>query len=80
MQSDYIFITKINKGVNIWKSSINDNLANMPRAERGSAKDVSNRMKAKGLGRLRWYCQVCEKQMRDENGFKVMFRIATYVI
>lgn len=27
-------------------------------------------MKAKGLQRLRWYCQVCEKQCRDENGFK----------
>jgi len=27
-------------------------------------------MKAKGLGRLRWYCQVCQKQCRDENGFK----------
>lgn len=24
-----------------------------------------------GLGRLRWYCQVCEKQCRDENGFQV---------
>ncbi|EIM24243.1 hypothetical protein WALSEDRAFT_3879, partial [Wallemia mellicola CBS 633.66] len=23
-----------------------------------------------GLGRLRWYCQVCEKQCRDENGYK----------
>ncbi|KAF9816356.1 hypothetical protein IEO21_04109 [Rhodonia placenta] len=27
-------------------------------------------MKAKGLQRLRWYCQVCQKQCRDENGFK----------
>lgn len=27
-------------------------------------------MKAKGLQRLRWYCQICEKQCRDENGFK----------
>lgn len=24
-----------------------------------------------GLGRLRWYCQICEKQCRDENGFQV---------
>lgn len=23
-----------------------------------------------GLGRLRWYCQICEKQCRDENGFQ----------
>ena len=28
-------------------------------------------MKSKGLQRLRWYCQVCEKQCRDENGFKM---------
>lgn len=27
-------------------------------------------MKSKGLQRLRWYCQVCEKQCRDDNGFK----------
>lgn len=27
-------------------------------------------MKAKGLQRLRWYCQACQRQMRDENGFK----------
>ena len=40
----------------------------MARAE--GSKAVSNAMKAKGLGRLRWYCQVCEKQCRDENGYK----------
>lgn len=33
-------------------------------------KGVANAMKAKGLGRLRWYCQVCQKQCRDDNGFK----------
>ncbi len=27
-------------------------------------------MKSKGLQKLRWFCQVCEKQCRDENGFK----------
>ncbi|TIB82791.1 hypothetical protein E3Q22_00066 [Wallemia mellicola] len=42
----------------------------MPKAEAGSSKAVANAMKAKGLGRLRWYCQVCEKQCRDENGYK----------
>ncbi|KAL0639255.1 hypothetical protein Q9L58_001716 [Maublancomyces gigas] len=42
----------------------------MPRAEVGSLKHLNNKMKAKGLQRLRWYCQVCEKQCRDENGFK----------
>ncbi|KAF2218798.1 C2H2 finger domain protein [Elsinoe ampelina] len=42
----------------------------MPKAEVGSTKWLSNNMKQKGLQRLRWYCQVCERQMRDENGFK----------
>jgi DNA/RNA-binding protein KIN17 len=42
----------------------------MGRAEVGTPKYVANQMKAKGLQRLRWYCQVCEKQCRDENGFK----------
>lgn len=36
----------------------------------GTPKFVANKMKSKGLQRLRWYCQVCEKQCRDENGFK----------
>ncbi|KAG4304529.1 hypothetical protein PORY_001922 [Pneumocystis oryctolagi] len=40
------------------------------KAEKGTPKWLSNRMKSKGLQRLRWYCQACEKQMRDENGFK----------
>ncbi|GAA5868556.1 hypothetical protein JCM3774_005427 [Rhodotorula dairenensis] len=42
----------------------------MPKAEAGSAKALANKMKSKGLQKLRWYCQVCEKQCRDENGFK----------
>ncbi|KAF8082129.1 hypothetical protein N665_0846s0011 [Sinapis alba] len=33
-------------------------------------KAMANRMKAKGLQKLRWYCQMCQKQCRDENGFK----------
>ncbi|KAF5655184.1 zinc finger rts2, partial [Fusarium heterosporum] len=31
----------------------------MGKAEVGSTKFVANRMKSKGLQRLRWYCQVC---------------------
>ena len=31
---------------------------------------IGNRIKAKGLGKLRWFCQMCQKQCRDENGFK----------
>ena len=42
----------------------------MPKAEAGSTKYLANKMKAKGLQRLRWYCQTCGKQCRDENGFK----------
>ncbi|EWC45070.1 hypothetical protein DRE_06209 [Drechslerella stenobrocha 248] len=42
----------------------------MPRAEVGTTKYLDNKLKSKGLQRLRWYCQVCERQMRDENGFK----------
>uniref|UniRef100_A0A060SYE4 ARAD1C00484p n=1 Tax=Blastobotrys adeninivorans TaxID=409370 RepID=A0A060SYE4_BLAAD len=42
----------------------------MAKAEVGTPKYVANQMKAKGLQRLRWYCQICEKQCRDENGFK----------
>jgi len=42
----------------------------MPKAERGSAKDIGNRIKAKGLQKLKFYCQMCQKQCRDANGFK----------
>lgn len=42
----------------------------MPRAEVGTPKYIANKMKAKGLQKLRWYCQMCQKQCRDENGFK----------
>jgi hypothetical protein len=30
----------------------------MPKAERGTPKDIANRIKAKGLQKLRWYCQM----------------------
>lgn len=42
----------------------------MGKAEVGTPKWIGNRIKAKGLQKLRWYCQMCEKQCRDENGFK----------
>lgn len=42
----------------------------MGRAEVGTPKYLANKMKAKGLQKLRWYCQMCQKQCRDENGFK----------
>lgn len=33
-------------------------------------KAIANRIKSKGMQKLRWYCQMCQKQCRDENGFK----------
>jgi len=42
----------------------------MPKAEKGTAKYLANAMKSKGLQKLKWWCQVCEKQCRDDNGFK----------
>uniref|UniRef100_A0A2K5MLG5 DNA/RNA-binding protein KIN17 n=1 Tax=Cercocebus atys TaxID=9531 RepID=A0A2K5MLG5_CERAT len=30
-------------------------------------KAIANRIKSKGLQKLRWYCQMCQKQCRDEN-------------
>jgi DNA/RNA-binding protein KIN17 len=42
----------------------------MPKAEKGSLKDLGKRIKAKGLQKLKFYCQMCEKQCRDANGFK----------
>ncbi|TMW64808.1 hypothetical protein Poli38472_008975 [Pythium oligandrum] len=46
------------------------NKSSMGKHEFLTAKAIGNRMKAKGLQKLRWYCQVCQKQCRDENGFK----------
>lgn len=51
----------------------------MPRAEAGSTKAISNKIKSKGLTRLRWYCQACEKACRDENGFKCHVQSESHV-
>lgn len=40
------------------------------KAEKGTPKWLANKMKSKGLQKLRWYCQMCQKQCRDANGFK----------
>ncbi|KAF1605204.1 UNVERIFIED_CONTAM: DNA/RNA-binding protein KIN17, partial [Eudyptes robustus] len=42
----------------------------MGRAEKGSAKALANKTKSKGLQKLKWFCQMCQKQCRDQNGFK----------
>ncbi|KAI4154311.1 MAG: hypothetical protein L6R39_001415 [Caloplaca ligustica] len=51
----------------------------MPKAEVGSTKYLNNKLKSKGLQRLRWYCQVCSKQCRDENGFKMHTQSESHV-
>ena len=43
----------------------------MPKAEKGSAKDIANKMKAKGLQKLKFFCQMCNKQCRDENAINI---------
>lgn len=40
------------------------------KAEAGTPKALANAMKSKGLQKLRFFCQLCQKQCRDENGFK----------
>lgn len=43
----------------------------MPKAEAGSAKAIGNAMKARGLTKLRYYCQVCQKANRDEHAYRM---------
>lgn len=45
----------------------------MPKHEFLTPKAISNRIKSKGLQKLRWYCQMCQKQCRDEVTKKVVF-------
>lgn len=42
----------------------------MGKYEKGTPKEIANRCKSKGLQKLRWFCQMCKKQCRDQNGFK----------
>lgn len=42
----------------------------MARAGEGTAKYQAKLLKASGLQKLRYYCQLCQKQCRDANGFK----------
>ncbi|KAK0404757.1 hypothetical protein QR680_017611 [Steinernema hermaphroditum] len=42
----------------------------MPKHEKGTPKEIANRGKGKGLQKLKWHCQMCSKQCRDQNGFK----------
>lgn len=40
-------------------------------------KAIANRIKSKGLQKLRWYCQMCQKQCRDEVSFSFTSRVLT---
>ncbi|KAF2131714.1 zinc finger protein-like protein RTS2 [Dothidotthia symphoricarpi CBS 119687] len=51
----------------------------MGKAEAGTAKWVANKMKSKGLQRLRWWCEICQKQCRDANGFKCHVQSESHV-
>ncbi|XP_036144211.1 DNA/RNA-binding protein KIN17-like [Monomorium pharaonis] len=42
----------------------------MGKHEKGTPKYITNKNKARGLQKLRYYCQMCKKQCRDHNGFK----------
>ena len=48
-------------------------------------KAIANRIKAKGLQKLRWFCQMCQKQCRDEvrqgnrDSFKTVSIIKAFV-
>lgn len=44
-----------------------------------SAKYLNKQIKARGLQKLRFYCQVCLKQCRDENGFKSHIKSASHL-
>lgn len=51
----------------------------MPKAEKGTPKDIANKVKAKGLQKLKFYCQMCNKQCRDDNGFKCHITSETHL-
>lgn len=51
----------------------------MGKAEVGSSKWIGNKMKSKGLQRLRWWCEICQKQCRDANGFKCHVQSESHV-
>ncbi|OTF77352.1 DNA/RNA-binding protein KIN17-like protein [Euroglyphus maynei] len=42
----------------------------MGKHEPMTAKAIGKRIKSKGLQKLKFYCQMCQKQCRDANGFK----------
>lgn len=51
----------------------------MPKHDFLSPKAISNRIKSKGLQKLRWYCQMCQKQCRDEVKFGQSYLINNFI-
>lgn len=43
----------------------------MGKSEFGTPKWVAKQMRMKGLSKLKWYCQACEKQCQDDHGFRL---------
>lgn len=44
-----------------------------------SAKSLNRQLKLRGLQKLKYYCQVCEKQCRDDNGFAAHTRSPSHL-
>uniref|UniRef100_A0A0N4ZE66 Kin17_mid domain-containing protein n=1 Tax=Parastrongyloides trichosuri TaxID=131310 RepID=A0A0N4ZE66_PARTI len=42
----------------------------MAKHDKGVGQKMTKNVKAKGLQKLKWFCQMCQKQCRDQNGFK----------
>ena len=61
---------EIQKQTSINRKKRKEKKKKMPKSDPFSPKAIANRIKAKGLQKLKWYCQMCERQMRDENGWK----------
>ncbi|KAG7884375.1 hypothetical protein KL938_002247 [Ogataea parapolymorpha] len=51
----------------------------MARPEYGTAKHASSQMRRRGLQKTKFYCQVCEKQCLDENGFKLHIQSPSHI-
>ncbi|AMD21048.1 HEL233Cp [Eremothecium sinecaudum] len=51
----------------------------MGQADFGSAKFISKQMKMRGLQKLRFYCQLCMKQCRDDNGYRAHLKSPSHL-
>ncbi|KAH3668579.1 hypothetical protein OGAPHI_002333 [Ogataea philodendri] len=51
----------------------------MAKPEFGSAKYAASQLRRRGLQKTKFYCQVCEKQCLDENGFKLHIQSPSHI-